>query len=114
MGITLERRAELAAHFRRATEVPMLLVAIGFLITVALPEIIDLPDDVRLIQEEVEWVICALFAIELAINTYLASDRKRYLLAHWLDVVTVAVRFYARSASCGSWWLERGSGATLE
>jgi voltage-gated potassium channel len=70
-----------------------LLVAIGFLITVAWPDIIDPPDDLRQIQEEVEWVICALFALELAINTYLARDRKRYLLTHWPDVVTVAVPF---------------------
>jgi voltage-gated potassium channel len=71
----------------------MLGVAIGFLVIVALPDILDLPDDLRLLEERIEWFICALFALELAVNTYLADDRKRYLLTHWLDVVTVAVPF---------------------
>jgi voltage-gated potassium channel len=88
-----ERRAVLADRFRNATEVPMLVLSVVFLLVMMLPDLVDLPDNLSLLEEQAEWAICALFALELVANTYLAQDRKRYLLSHWLELVTVAVPF---------------------
>jgi voltage-gated potassium channel len=41
----------------------------------------------------VEWLIWAVFATDLAIRTYLAPRRARYLLAHWFDVLIVVLPF---------------------
>jgi len=39
----------------------------------------------------VHWFIWAAFAFELLMMTYLAEDRRRYLVTHWIDVLTVLV-----------------------
>lgn len=37
------------------------------------------------------WAIWGAFAVELAVKTYLAPNRLRYLRTHWLDVLVVLV-----------------------
>ncbi|MCC6179383.1 MAG: potassium channel family protein [Chloroflexi bacterium] len=85
------RRREISERVERAIRVPMLVLAIVFLLAVALPELALLPAEVELALEAVNWLIWAVFAFELAVMTYLAPDRRRYLLVHWVDVLTVAV-----------------------
>jgi voltage-gated potassium channel len=89
----VDRRAELGERFRRATELPMVILSVIFLGAVVLPDVIDLPANIGRLEDGIEWAICAVFALELAANTYFARDRKRYLMTHWLEVVIVAVPF---------------------
>jgi voltage-gated potassium channel len=39
------------------------------------------------------WIVWAALAFELPVKTYLAPNRQRYLLTHWMDVICVAVPF---------------------
>jgi voltage-gated potassium channel len=71
----------------------MLIVAIVFLVAIALPEVIELPDELTAALDGLTWLIWALFAFELVAKTYLAPDRKHYLVTHWLEVLTVLVPF---------------------
>lgn len=73
----------------RATELPMLILAVIFLVAVAAPEVTELPEEWVIIFEDVTWVVWAAFAFELVIKTYLAPDRRRYLISHWMDVLSV-------------------------
>ena len=89
----IERRRRLAERIERASRLPMVLLSIVFLFAVAIPELIPVPPDVDELFEAVNWLIWAVFAFELGLMTYLAPDRRRYLLTHWVDVLTVLVPF---------------------
>ncbi len=88
-----ERRAGLFARVERITEPVMLVLAFIFLIVVLLPEVVPLASHTIGLLESMLWLIWGIFAAELAIKTYLAPDRRRYLISHWVDVVTVALPF---------------------
>src|SRR5215216_4988087 len=91
--MSAERRQALFVRVERATEVPMLLLAIVFLIAVAAPEVVELSPEWEMTFEAITWFVWAAFAFELVVKTYLAPNRWRYLLTHWMDVVTVVVPF---------------------
>jgi voltage-gated potassium channel len=88
-----DRRTTLFARVEQVTEIPMLVLAFVFLIIVLLPEIMPLSLRVENMLEGMLWLIWGVFAVELGIKTYLAPDRRRYLVAHWPDVLTVALPF---------------------
>src|SRR4051794_38661449 len=71
----------------------MLLLAVVFLLAVGLPEVMDLSPEWLLALDYITWMVWAAFAFELVVKTYLAPDRRRYLLQHWMDVVSVRVPF---------------------
>jgi voltage-gated potassium channel len=71
----------------------MLVLALAFLATMVIPEVFDLSDQANAAVDVVELGIWALFAVELAVKTYLAPERRRYLASHWLDVITVILPF---------------------
>ncbi len=88
-----EQRKMLLTRFERATDAPMLALAIIFLVLLVLPEVWPLSPAGQSTVEALGWLIWGAFAVELVIKTYLAPDRRRYLLTHWMDVLTVVVPF---------------------
>lgn len=88
-----ERRRQLSERIEHASRLPMVLLSIVFLVVVALPELTDVSPEVDEALEAVNWLIWAIFAFELGLMTYLAPDRWRYLMSHWVDVLTVLVPF---------------------
>ena len=90
---TRDRRRHLSERIERASRLPMVLLSIVFLAAVALPELMDVSPEVDETLETVNWLIWAIFAFELGVMTYLAEDRRRYLMSHWVDVLTVLVPF---------------------
>jgi len=86
-------RRELSARIERGTRLPMLILSIIFLVAIALPELVDVTPEAENGLELLGWLIWALFAFELGVMTYLAESRRRYLLTHWADVLTVALPF---------------------
>ena len=89
----LERRTHLYARVERATELPMLVLAVAMAPLVLVPLLVDLPATVDRVLFACDWVIWAAFAAELGVKTYLAPDRRRYLISHWYDVVIVVIPF---------------------
>jgi voltage-gated potassium channel len=71
----------------------MTLLSIVFLVALTLPEVINLGPGLHATLDAVTWLIWSIFAFELGLMTYLASDRRRYLRQHWVDVLTVLVPF---------------------
>ena len=90
----LSERERRFHRVEQLTELPMLALAIAFLLVVALPELVhDLPRATLDALEAVGWVIWVLFAAELLLKTYLAPRRLAYLRSHWLDVLVVLFPF---------------------
>lgn len=88
-----EQRVELLERFERATELPLLALAVAMIPLLLVPLFVDLSrtaDDAFLATD---WIIWAVFAIELSIRAYLAPRRLPYLAAHWYDVLIVALPF---------------------
>jgi voltage-gated potassium channel len=89
----LEQRRQLAVRVERSLRLPMTLLSVVFLGTVTLPELMDLSPGLLETLDAIDWLIWAIFAFELGVMTYLAPSRGRYLLQHWVDVLTVLVPF---------------------
>jgi voltage-gated potassium channel len=60
---------------------------------IAVPLIVDLDAGMEHAILPVDWVIWAVFGLELGIRSYLAPTRISYLVPHWYDVVIVAIPF---------------------
>src|SRR5215212_4509056 len=90
-GLTPEKRAQAFEAVERATDLPMLLLALALVPLLVAPMIVSVPDSLEPALATLEWLIWAAFAMELVVKTYLAPARWRYLRDHWFDVVVVAV-----------------------
>lgn len=80
-------------RLERFTEVPMLVLAIVYLLLEVLPQALRLPAETLRLIEGVEWFIWALFALELVAKLYLYPNRLRFLTTHWADVLIVIMPF---------------------
>ena len=85
------QRAQLFERVDQATELPMLVLALVFAVVVMLLALAELPSDADQALEAVTWLIWGVFVFELLVKTYLAPDRRRYLVTHWADVLSVLV-----------------------
>ncbi|MDA0352291.1 MAG: hypothetical protein DWG79_01180 [Chloroflexi bacterium] len=79
--------------FTRATELPLLLLALAMVPLIAVPLAFDLAPSVDRAIVAADWMIWAVFGLELGVRTYLAPARLPYLIRHWYDVVIVLVPF---------------------
>jgi len=88
-----QERSALLEKFERATELPLLLLAVAMVPLLGLPLLLDLDRTTERAMEMADWVIWAVFALELSVRTYLANQRIKYLTRNWFDVMIVALPF---------------------
>jgi voltage-gated potassium channel len=69
----------------RWTNVPMIVLSLAVIPLVFAPAM-DLPSSVRQWVKVADWVIWGVFAVEIAIMTYLAPDRLRHLRRRWYEL----------------------------
>ncbi len=91
MRLTPERREELLTRFERAVELPMLLLALALIPLLALPLLVDLPAPFGKAFAAVDWLIWAAFAFEYAVRLGLTTDRRRFVLREWPDLLIVTL-----------------------
>ena len=79
-------------RWERRAEIPLLLLAIAFLIAYALP-VVDRSIDasVESFLVVVSWTVWVAFALDLGARVVLAEHRFAYLRTHWYDVALVAL-----------------------
>jgi voltage-gated potassium channel len=79
-------------QWERRTEVPLILLALAFLVAYAWP-VVDprLDADVRSYLTVVSWTVWAAFAADLAVRLMLSDDRRRYATSHWYDMALVVL-----------------------
>ncbi|MCW2904679.1 MAG: Ion transport 2 domain protein [Streptosporangiaceae bacterium] len=74
------------------TEWPLIVAALAFLVAYAWPILDrDLPAGVVLACTAITWVAWAAFTIDFCARVTLASDRRRYVLHHLLDLAVIAL-----------------------
>ena len=79
-------------RWERRSEVPLLLLAVAFLIAYAWP-ILDprLDHDVATVLSVLSWTVWSAFTADLIVRLALADERGEYALRHWYDVALVLV-----------------------
>lgn len=77
----------------RATDLPMLVLSVTIIPLLVVPYFVSFSPSMERTLFTIDWLIWAVFAMELALKTYLAPSRVRYLKENWFDVVFVAVPF---------------------
>jgi voltage-gated potassium channel len=79
-------------RWEKRAEVPLLLLAIAFLVAYAWP-VLDprLDPGLRSFLLALSWTVWAAFAVDLLIRLALADHRGQYALHHWYDVALVAL-----------------------
>lgn len=79
-------------RYERRSEIPLVLLAVAFLVAYAWPVLDTRMDpDARAMASVVSWTVWAAFAIDFAARLLLAENRGRYALQHWYDVALIAV-----------------------
>lgn len=79
-------------RWEKRAEVPLLLLAVAFLIAYAWP-VLDprLDPDLRTFLEVASWTVWAAFVIDFAVRLWLADERRRYARSHWYDVALIVL-----------------------
>jgi len=88
-----ERRAELLDRYQRATELPLLVLALATIALLLIPLAVDVNDTMATTFLVLDGTIWAVFAADLGIRTYLSERRLSYLVRHWYDVLIVVLPF---------------------
>jgi voltage-gated potassium channel len=89
----LNKRAELLSRFERASELPLMALALAIVPLFLIPFFFNFGSTADNAFMAVDWTIWAVFAVDLTIRVYLAEHRPRYLRSHWYDVLIVALPF---------------------
>jgi voltage-gated potassium channel len=79
-------------RWERRSEVPLLLLAVAFLVAYAWP-VLDprLDRGWRDVLTAVSWTVWVAFAVDFLVRLRLADDRRSYAVLHWYDVALIAV-----------------------
>ncbi|WP_406832498.1 potassium channel family protein [Pedococcus sp. KACC 23699] len=79
-------------RWERRSEVPLLLLALAFLVAYAWP-VLDPRIDPTLATflDYISWTVWAAFAIDFAVRLALARDRGNYAVRHWYDVALIVL-----------------------
>lgn len=90
--VTDETRNDRVQAWERRSEVPLLLLAVAFLVAYAWP-ILDprLEPDLATTLSIVSWTVWAAFAIDFGIRLVLAERRSTYARTHWYDIALIAL-----------------------
>jgi voltage-gated potassium channel len=89
----MERRAAALERFERATELPLLVLALAMVPLLAVPLLVDLPSGVETAFVAADWFIWAAFAIEYIVRLVLTPDRWRFVRRQWPDLLIVVLPF---------------------
>jgi voltage-gated potassium channel len=79
-------------RWERRAEIPLLLLALAFLVAYAWP-VLDprLDPNLRTWLSAVTWTVWVAFAVDFAVRLILSDSRARYALSHWYDVALIAL-----------------------
>jgi voltage-gated potassium channel len=83
-------RAAALRRWERATDWPLIIAGVIFLVAYAVPILNpDLPRWLLAACIWLTWITWAIFVLDFVVRLSLADERPRYLLRHWYDVLVV-------------------------
>jgi voltage-gated potassium channel len=89
----MKTRKEALDRFERATELPLLVLAIAMIPLLVLPLMVELPRGVVSAFTAADWFIWAAFAFDYLVRLALSSDRRRYVRREWPNLLIVVLPF---------------------
>lgn len=89
----MRRDREALQRFERATELPLLVLALAMVPLLVLPLLVGLPAGVEAAFEVADWLIWAVFAVDYLVRLALAPDRRRFVRREWPDLLVVVLPF---------------------
>lgn len=92
-GLRGDRRREALERFERATELPLLVLAVAMIPLLVLPLLVDLPSGVRSSFIAADWFIWAAFAFEYVVRLSLTTTRWRFILREWASLLVIVLPF---------------------
>jgi len=79
-------------RWERRTDIPLILLALAFLVAYAVPVIHPALDPgVADFFNVVSWTVWAAFALDFVVRLWLAEDKLQYAIKHWYDVALIAL-----------------------
>jgi len=77
-------------RWERRTEIPLLLLALAFLVAYAW-QVLDpaMPPGLQGYLEAVSWLVWAAFLLDFSARLFLAEERGHYAASHWYDVALI-------------------------
>jgi voltage-gated potassium channel len=92
--LNADERAEAVDRFERATELPLLVLALLMVPLLILPFLVELPAAADATLLAIDWFIWAAFALQFGVRLWLTPDPKfRFVLRAWPDVLIIVVPF---------------------
>ena len=91
MATNTTRKAELLDRFERATEAPLLVLALLMVPLLLAPWVFDLPTEVEASIAVLDWMIWGCFAFEFAVRLALVDGRRAFLRREWIDLLIVVL-----------------------
>jgi voltage-gated potassium channel len=80
-------------RFERATELPLLILALAMIPLLLAPVVVDLNDTAKATVLAIDWFIWAAFALEYVIRLALTDQRARFVRRQWPDLLIIVVPF---------------------
>jgi voltage-gated potassium channel len=77
------------ARWSKATDVPLLVLAVVFVVVLVLPLVVGLDPTAHGLVTAANIAIWAVFAVDYVARLYLVLDRGQYVWTHFLDLVIV-------------------------
>jgi voltage-gated potassium channel len=87
------RRQAALERFERATELPLLILALAMIPLILAPVVIDLSDTARAAILAADWFIWAAFAFEYVVRLSLTDQRGRFVRRNWPDLLIIVLPF---------------------
>ena len=84
-----EARTNLYHRYSKASELPLMVLALVMIPLLLAPEIFDLPPAQAELIELLDWFIYACFAADFAVKLYLAPSIPEHLRRNWIDVLVL-------------------------
>jgi len=89
----MKRRQDAFDRFERATELPLLFLAVTMIPLLLVPLMVGLPSSVESGLVAADWFIWAAFAFDYLVRLALTPDRKRYIRREWPNLLIVVLPF---------------------
>jgi hypothetical protein len=80
-------------RFERATELPLLILALAMIPLLLAPAVVDLSDTAKATVLPLDWFIWAAFALEYVIRLALTEQRARFIRKQWSDLLIIVLPF---------------------
>ena len=87
------RSEERLRRIERATDMPLLVLALAMIPLLIGPVLVDLSEDVRRALMLADWMIWACFALDFGVKLAIAPRRLAFARSHWLEALMVVLPF---------------------